>query len=55
MLEIGGVNVNEIDKESKYNFNVDLRYKIGIVMSKNFYMSGTLRDNILRKIEASDE
>ena len=28
---------------------------IGVVMVKNFYMSGTLKDNILRKIQATDE
>lgn len=47
-IEIGGTNIEEIRLDC-------LKSMVGVVLPANFYISGTLRDNILYKSSADEE
>jgi ABC-type multidrug transport system fused ATPase/permease subunit len=45
-IEIGGISMKQITRESNFYSDLDLSKTVGVITAKNFYMSGTLRENL---------
>lgn len=48
---IGGTDIRRINPECTFVSILDRQKIIGVVMTRNFYQSGTLRDNLVRKVK----
>jgi ABC-type multidrug transport system fused ATPase/permease subunit len=47
---IGQADIHKIHPDRNYLNNLELFKMVGVILNKNFYFSGTLRDNLVRKI-----
>jgi hypothetical protein len=54
-IDIGLADIHKIHPDRKNINNIELFKMVGVIMNKNFYFTGTLRDNLARKIIIDEE